>query len=735
MSFATEVVKDGRGVVLKVDISLDEFSSISYRYSTRAGVDATNEYQARIVTPVGSLTRGLGDDNFLQASSFTLVLANDDEGVDWMVDRATSTNMLKARARLYLGLYDPASPTAASIQWKQLGEFVFVEFPERDDKTVRITMADDSFGFLAHPVSTPTIREWYDSDANPVTNPLRQYTVAQLLEPDAHLPLVFGCQQVRCGKVYEFPNIVPVLVTTSTAAVAATDVLSVTLHIKGAPPLLVPAFYGSGDFGGLQVYTVAKSQTISKDGRSWKVLYITFDVYVLTEFITVSLGWNSVGQNPKEADGELTYSEVYSVVDFISVIGYPNSSRTTSDEHQHAVDILQDLVEHYSYGSSANVNATSFARAKALTGDTARGLVGIIGGGVGNDDAPSLREHISNLCGSADIDCFIGWDGTVGVAGNTPDFTALTTVLTDLPEHRIRDVSDRIPSREERGAPFNRVVCVGGRPDILGNKPPTGPFDDPSGTIVTWGRVLSRQLNQSWRNFFTQSDPWTFRNLRAEARPKVSFTTDLEALLLEIGDYFQFNWTRNLGTSDPYTQTIFQIEEMSVNFADNSVRITALWIADTFGLNGAYLLDNEPYLTRTSGSDFANRARVVDDSTTVAFGASVDLIADDVQPGDTLILLDDTLAATDFTRYRALLIVSVDDVDLLTITDPDLDFGAPSIVNVEDWEIRRGDSTYHDSGSDPTNYPSNGDTYGRVADAETDGVYSSAFAAHTLQTG
>ncbi len=218
-----------------------------------------------------------------------------------------------------------------------------------------------------------------------------------------------------------------------------------------------------------------------------------------------------------------------------------------------------------------------------------------------------------------------------------------------------------------------------------------------------------------------QQDPWAYRQLESSARPLLSCTTTIEALQLDLGDYVQVTWTRNLG--DPHAPAYFQVQGMTLHPSTNTVDLELLWCGDLRSLR-PYILDDET-ITRRVASGGGRTATVVDSDATVLF-SSGSLISDGVAAGDHLILRDATEAATGFQRNRALKIASITDATHLEITESDLDFDAGAGIAVATWEIRRSHLTYATLGTDPTNYPAGADVYGRVADLASGGVYSGA---------
>lgn len=743
MSFADEVVKDGRGVVYKLDVSLDDFASISYRYSTHAGIDSANVYDPRIVG-LGNLTRGLGLDHVMQTGSVDVALANEDEGVDWMLNADTALNTLRARCRLYIGLFDTdAADIPSNIQWKHLAEMVFGEFPRRQADRVIAILMDDTGGALKHPVVLPTLADWHTADPSDATNPLAGYFASSVMWASAQIDsarpiqLAFGsdhvlCQQVTLEKVQTgtYAGKIPFVVccTASTEDVTANDVTSVMIggvifggNKAESPPVELPQFYADKLNGQMvQVWEAHKSATITKDGIDFRVLWISIDTSGLASFLVDLAGWTGTVQNLA-----------------LWASGFPLSSHSVGQSHQHPADVVRDLVWFYSKAGPSRVDIASLDRMKQnFPTWSACGTIG----GDGEDAARSLTDHLSDIGDSFDVDVFVTWDGQVGMAAPNRDYGSQTAALLEIDETRVDGFEDFIPSREQRGAPYNRVVTRDGRYDpLMGREFRPWAENDPDNTqrSTAWGRVIEKSVSVRWQSQAEFRGLWFGRNLEARVRPRARFKTDLEALRLELGDYFRLNWTRNLG--DPYVSTIFQLDAVMLSPDTNTVQVEALW-ADDLLSERPYLLDDETLLVRATGS--ALRTVYVEDGFDVLIFSSGDLTADGIESGDLLVLKDSTEAATSFKRFKSLRIIEVTSATQLVIEDPldGLDFGAPSGAFVTAWEIVRSHVTYPIDGSDPVNYPDGANMYGRVANNSGTGVYSQAGAggftdAHKLLDG
>lgn len=750
MAFADEVVKDGRGRCHKVDVSFDSFVTTTYRWSDVAGVagvSVTDDYDPRIID-LSPLSRGFGVDRIFQVSTIDITLANDDEGADWLFDTSSSAviNLYKMRARVYVGLYDKANPD--TISWKQLGEFVFAEFPTRDDETVRISLADDGLGLLEHPAQLPTLRDWYDQDTNYQTNPLRASDAFATLFPwDTEIPVAFGEDKVPClelGIAYSAPsgtlaNIrgYAVCCTASSSALTANDVEKVWAEINenkgqegfGTVYELPRQFvYNNTTY---TLWTAYKSNTITKGGKSFKVLWVAIDktaFYHYWDWYAQYYGIENDSGHPAYAKyphpGDLL-DGVLSAIKTLYVEGYPLSAMTTVSRYQSAGQIVYDLVAYYSRASASNIETESFDRVhNTYATMSAAGVVG----GTRPDDAKPLREHLSDIAQGFDFDLAMSWSGQLRFSARLKDYTALTATFRTIDETRIAEVSEKWPTGHQRGAPFNRVFLENLRTSIVDNvvEPSEGPFDDPAGTVTSWTRAIPAALSAAWRPVrFLAKSPWEYRGIDGRHRTAITFKTDLEALLVDLGDYVYINWTRNLGEDDPYSDTLFQIEAMTYDPSSGEVEINALWMGDLSAAR-PYLLDSETLLTRASGN--AGRTATVQNSVNTVNFSSGSLITDGVAVGDHLILKDSSEALDTFKRNKAVAITAINSATQLVVSDPldSLDFGTAVALAVSEWEIRRSHVTYHTTASDAANYPDGGNMYGRVSSADSGGTFSAA---------
>lgn len=738
MSFATEVVQHGRGVVWKLDITLDNWTNITYRYSSAAGVDSASDYDPRILG-ISTIHRGLGLDHRIQATSLEIVFRNEDELADWMADQATSADVIKARMRLYMGIYNPAiaNPAVAGDAWFQVGEFIFGDNPKRSLDRVHARLVDDALGFLSEPSPLPTLGDWVDADPNPATNPLlataSQAMQSEVLHALPSVQLAFGDDWIEldtrlarsaspaAGVFWVYP----VCATRSDAVLTATDVSELYVETRpspdgsvGAQAGVVPAqIINPATNQTVTVWEAKKSIAFSVHGKTYKILYLQLHADGFETWVAQFL------PNGIPAFGWL---QVTSLVSRAWVKGYPLSSITTTNSPVvHPADIIRDLVAQYSGGAAANVDATKVDRVKAAypAASSASGVVRV-------DEGGELLAAIEAICASFDFDVFVTWGGKIGLSGKMLDFSTATNFSTQvalalirsIDETRIASVNDDLPSREQRGAPFNRINLTGFKIGPMANELNSDAmsFDDPE--LAPSSRVLVHSLRVDWLPASEQRlNPWTHRNIDKTYRPRIQFETDLEALLLELGDYVRITYTRNLG--DPFTSAIFQVEALGLDPATNAVQVEALW-SDDISTDRPFVLDDETITKRVSNS--AGRTVTVETGNTDVVFSSGDLIADGVVAGDHLILRDSTEPATEFTRNQARKITAVVSATALRV-DPfgDVDFGnAGFSIAVTDWEIRRSHLTYPTFATSPTNYPDGSDVYGTVSSVDSAGVYS-----------
>lgn len=796
-TFNTLLDSDDSGLVWLLDVSFDDFATVSYRWSTADTTVSGNDYDARIasITPI---TRSFGHDHLPAASTTKLRISNSDFAADWLTDRTiVASSLFKARFKLSAYLFNKRSygtaADALDAAAQVIGIFTCLNQPEQMGAGVDITLADDSLGRLAEPLTTPTIRDWQEAGTFHTLNPFTGGP-APAMDWDVPLPLVFG--------LGEYNVQVPAFLAVANFELQNLDVFPIVVCASkaGTTPSLYPEIRrlqgtfrkdiggggGASAFAGrsieipskflsaevgtngqeITIWRSVRSFTITKSGRDWGIVYLEFNVGWYRRWFEQT--WPDPQLTEKGANSTANREAPFSLAaqqsgindlgrtmmafESFKVAGSPlsvvsttfNSETGLSQPSQRLVDHIFDAIAYYSNATTADMDTAAWTRA-------AKARNTVLGSGIiqparprpleqqQNSGWPSptprdgivgvLRTALGEMCGSADVDLFMTKDGLYSVSSNVFDFTAITATRTDVDESRIDRVRIRTPSAGERWAPYNRVMLTGPGGASY------GPFDNQA-AITLWGRVLPVTLQGKWNQrlwgesaAFGASSVWEYRKLESKVRNVVRFVADRAYLALELGEYFNFTYTRG-ALSTVFNGSIFRLEGMRIDPATLALELDAIW-SDDLATDLPFLLDDEDFLIRVA-SGGGRTATVVDASTVVTF-SSGDLVADGVAVGDILVLKDATQAANVFTRYRALLISSVLGAFQLEINDPDLAFSAGAGTAVATWTIYRGKTTYPTSATDPVNYPSGGTMYGKACSVAD--LYSDATAANKLLDG
>lgn len=800
MSFDTEVVKPNRGRALRVDVSVDNFETISYRWGDQAGnLDATNHYDNRVLE-LGPVRRALGQNRVAASSTTTLTLDNADGVLDFMCGSTGLATASAMRFRIYVVIYDVVTyPASSGLHAKQLGEFVLSSWPSQDRERVSLNLADDMMGMLGPGLQLPTFVDW-SAVGSASTNPLSGGTLGGL--PDsisqyAPIQLAFGEDWLLThphiipidhnagGDTYRDKVIIPLYCTTDLTAVSQSLVTQLRVERYARPagldspdgvPELVDIPRTVGDFAlgtgtpaTLTVWTVEKSPTITKAGRDFQIVYLVVRTdlgdrslyYAVQDEAAPELfaqrmtqlsayafsgGYSidavlsdSHGATGPGGGGGGSYAPITSRVMRWHVKGVPLSQRTNAPTvaGAHAVDVIQDLVSVY---SDATVDSTSFGRVKA--GNANARCFGVVQAWSERANSAalyqppmSLRQVLTQLAQSSDLDIFVNWAGQIALASDVWDFTTSTqeATLLEFFEEELSNTRRWVPSDGERHSAFNRVYFEGGRSNPAegrgfglggyGNTglPFQGPWDLDDATIPVTTRIIEVGLQQGWRPFAQQrEDPLQWRQVDAVARDRMTTTLGMNALRLELGDYFKLTWSRGTSIGGPYSATVFQCEAITYNPADDTVELEAVWRDDTT-TEYQYLCDDETLLVRAKGGLSGNA--IPDGSDVVDFDGTINLATMGVVSGDILILRDTSQAADVFTRNGAWRIADVYDTKSFNIvSNGEAAYPAAGTVANAQWSIVRGQTTYPTAVSDPTNYPSGGDMYGKVTDSS--GVFS-----------
>lgn len=810
MAFADEVVKDGRELIWALDVSTDNFATTLYRWATRSFLLGANWYEERLCR-LGNIKRGFAADHLPAASSFSASVDNTDFVADFLVTQATvETVTFKARFRLYCGVTDSAGAVVTQL----IGTFVLLDFPTRDSSVVKLSLADDSMGLLADLLVPPNFADW-EGIATPATEVFVGQGVENI-DTQAPFPLQFGPPPyigfplghygspilgtsfdgtafVSSGGVgLPRRTLFPVVVcaTRDSATITADDVSGPVYCVFGQQtnrpdlagfkvwlPETFPNPKGAAGSIHLRMWKAYKSDTITKNGYAWKILWLAFSLDAYVAWMTSSawalqnVPWTPSGAldlgraYPLAADypvpltsaagvptgswGQKWCSAVFRAIDYFELAGKPGSQLTGKANPGHPIDIMQDLVEHYSALGSSAVDTTRFARCRKATTKLAKGMVAAgdtrgtaaRGGQALNTQNLSafglgtLRSTIRDLASSHDFDVFMTTSGQVGLVSQFADFETQTGTFPSVDEEKQAGVSDRIPSVGERWSPYNRVFIEA--PD--GGQ--LGPYDN-AAAITSWGRVIAKVVGGKWwASLFdsvlvaglTSSPMWQGRNLESKARPIISFVTDVSILAVDLGEYFTMSWTRG-GANAAYSSSLWRIESMVISPSIGRVSVEAVWFAD-LQTDQPYLLDNETLVVRATP---AHSLTVTDGSSTIT-RAGGSFITDAVAAGDIIRLRDttETAATPDteaFTRNRDVRVASVTDALNLVIVVGDTDFGTAGahVIAAADWLMLRGATTYPSVITDAANYPSGSAFFGKISSG---GVYSNAAAANKLLDG
>lgn len=768
MAYADILPLNTVGAALRIDVSLDSFSTITYRYGSHGGLlDGTNEYDSYI-KGVSAIGRGFGDGGIAGAGTLDIVLDNTNAQVDWLLDISEPNfyNITKAKFRVYSVIFDARTPTPTYLT-KQLGDFYIVDMPKRNNSYVTMQLGDAVLGPLDQAISLPTLADWRDNageteDTCPFIPTTSVPRFVEGVDFSTQIPVAFGNEWVRAIPLGNTPaynsdtsdfyqkGVAVVCVTANTGAVTAANISN--LRLVGKKTGIVADVPKTATINGstVTVWEVKKSAAITKNGVQYCILYVLFRApsfgdagFTLPSEMGADFteaGDYYAGMGVTLADMDLKFADSFE----FHVLGVPLSGVTDATNWPHGASVIQDIMTYYAPGSlSGSINASSFDAVRAATPATA-GVCGVMGGhwpeqnvfGVG-----SLREVINRLCGSCDLDFFVNWSGQMSVSTEAFSFASYVaivggTTLERIDEERTFDVVEWIPSNGQRGSPFNRLWLSGGhgskvldRGRVL-DAPSQGPYDDPT-AMTNWGRPLERTVEVSWLpQMIVRGNPFWYRNLRNIPRTRVRFTTGIDGLRLDLGQLFYFNWTRNKGTDSPYTDTIFQVESINYNPVEHSVEIEAIW-SDNMASEKPYLLDTEAFIILATGSG-GRTVTIVDADATVTF-SSGSLVTDGVQANDLLVLKDTTEGLTTFKRNRAIKIDSVTDATHLEVVATDLDFGTAAPTAYSGWEIRKSFLTYHTAITDPTNYPSGSTMYGKVC--STGDEYTGSVTANKLLNG
>lgn len=766
MAFADEVVKDGRGRAIRLDFSTDKFSTIAFRVGDVAGkLDGTNIYSGRLVS-MSRLARAFGQDRIAAGARFDVTLDNPDGLFDAWFARASVNTTFALQCRAYVTLYDPAARTSFVSQ--QLGQFAARRF-SRNNSRVTVVLEDDMLARLSEGVQLPTIYDWSitgSAATNPIINDSSvmggsgetRISMPPSMNLDSPIPLVFGLDWVELpgpllamvpALTFREHSVIPLCarVDTSLHAGEVTNLRALVKYDGREEPVDIPRTFQNGS-ATVTIWSEHVSGTISKDGLTWVVLYLLIRNSNLWSYFSRS----GYGNETRSGDGRDFYSTSYlggtvRTTDGSNLPIYmdhelrvPASVRlfakgtvwsgTESDaKNFHPLYVLKDISEDYTKNGP-----TVASIAATYSGFPDAQVVGKISDG-------SVRAALTGIAQSCDFDVFMNNAGELDFCLATWTSAlavelAASSVSKTFPfilEHEVSNVEEWFPEDGERGAFANKYFNEGTRPNDADQipEPPRGPFIYTSQYANTYAvspetRLVERRIQCSWLPFDKTTDhPFPTRALQLEVVPRIRFRTGIAALRLDLGDFFYFSWSRGL-TPLAYETDLFQVEAIAYDAATDAVDIEAIFRRDM--TRNGYLLDNQAMRLITSDATFAGDPRVQDSSTAVSFTAG-SLVTAGVLAGDVLVLLDATLAAGVYTRFRAVRITAVNvfTPTECTIASDDLDFDAASLTTVTTWKILRGATTAMATGD----YPS-GDFYGK---ASTEDDENSAAATSAALTG
>lgn len=779
-TFAELCALPNPGFAILVDVSTDRFvstlsvSGVEQKWSTVAGFfnnPSANFYGGGIAS-VGRLQRSLGTDGMPAAGTCSLVLDNTDGAFDWLTARGTVATMLKARFRVYVAAFDPANPGDNQVQLA--GTYTPLDNPQRDESRVFLELADDVLSDAADLALTPSLKTWLDHASTTSGNtpwaassgtlgPGVEWATDQL----ATLPLAFGRVKVPLLRIVRGPlELHPFAICCTTdVAVPETTPDAWIEGIESANFGPVPR--GSGLF---QLFYLRRSPfNISRDGKSWRIWLAEFNVtsmlasaWVMNDVLGGEFGAPS-SSSAVSVDKKAFTDAFFSKLGQLWCTAFPLSAHTYSPvsavggsnslptANVLCVDAARDLLQQYCRGSII-VDVPSFD-AVAAHAPNARvaAHVGSIGQRVSKPleqtgviaEAGQVRGILQGLCQAGSFDFTTLQAGQVRALANTATYEAYVgaAALSAQRLDETRMVADslrvRTPSQGQRWAPYNRVFLEVG--SAGGNLSPgrNGPYDHDA-NLTAWGRPFTRILNaeyadvsQTLGNAFSiindEGFPRVSEHFPVESivRPVISFRYGLEALELDLGDYFILSLTRggNTGFLDTYVDVMWKTEALNLIPDTGQVEVTAVWAGDVLS-DVPFLLDDETAITRTSSATLGSGNTASDDTFKLVSGS---FVTAGVAVGDILVLQDSAEAEEAFDRNRGVRITVVTAIEL-TLAE-----SITSTATVATWKILRGATTYPVAG-DP-GYPDGGRMFGKAADDSADGEFSDSTLANKMLGG
>lgn len=774
-TFAELAALPSPGLAVLVEVSTDYFlstlsvSGVVQRWSTVAGTFASLEYSAGIAS-VGRHQRNLGADGLMTASTLSLVLDNTDGAFDWLTYRTTvESTVFKARFKVSVALFDPTNPSDSQVQ--QLGIFQPLDMPSRDESRVFLELADDALGDAADLTLTPSALDWLNHASTTSGNTPWASGVGSLgvgvtwapgFDPVRPLPLAFGRVSIPLRPmVFGDLGTLPAAIccTTNTTLTPATP----DAWLNGVYSDRFGAFPGSDNLA----YLDRSPFSILKDGRSWRIWLVQFNLNAMRDSAWVMQGvlggeLGSGSSVNRKALAEAFFQRIGNLTcnmwpgSSFTYTAPPSGFTAVALANVTCADVARDLLFRYAR-TGVQIDSTSFDDVSAhLPAARAAVYVGDVGTRSSVQSQPTvvaeagqLRGIIRGLCQAGGFDLATLANGAVRALANTATYAAYVGAVgasvQRIDEERIVEGSlrFRIPSQGQRWAPYNRAFIDFG--DSAGYLTPgrNGPFDHAS-NISSWGRPFTRVIDAAlsdvsqgigdiWSGSvvgFGQADAQF--PLESKVRPVVTFRYGLEALRLDLGDYFIMSATRGAQTTllDTYTDAIWKVEALNFTPESGQVEVTAVWSSDLL-TEIPFLLDDETLIVRADSSTYGGGGVTasVTNSKTVTFSGG-NLNTAGVVAGDILVLMDGTEGATAFERNRGLAIDVINSATSLDTVESVMSAAGP--VAVSTWKILKGHTTYPTSGA---NYSDGSRMYGKGADAKDAGVYSNGDAANRLTGG
>jgi len=741
-TFAQLAALPGVGVAYLLEVSDDGFATIDYRYSTADSYFGHSAaYDSRVVS-VGQLSREFSAAGALASTTVDVVLDNTDAGADQWVDGEWST-VDSYEWRLKIALYDPSNPGDAAT--KTLGVFGLFEPPVRTIESITIQLCDTVAAQAEEMLRPPSLEDWYG-----VTDAARPtYTSGDLdgaFEATEPLPVRFGLQRHPLLRFYGLN----VFLCATRDVVTAPSPTLLGVHLSNGADITTLLFGESTRTGG--GYSATRSSVITVDGYGWRVFWMSLSVQQ-TDLLATALAqrpWLTTGLPPNIA-ARLKSRSLDALAAFdqlgltfrCSGLSETQSSSDFPKKHSSSATAYSILTDYTALGS-ARVNKASFQTIAASIDADVNGTLeastaesDLDGSRVAAVTGSTLAPSVGALGLVGGFEIRAGTDGLLHAKALAADYFELTTTPITIDETQVTDISDRLAGRGERWEPFGSVY-------VTKHGKTFGPYRNAS-TSVAGGRA-ARTVAMDWIGHEDLAAQEEIPSVRANARrvadvifggqyaatkrPIISFTTWLEYIDLELGDFFYFSWTRG-GRGTPYDNDLFRVEGLVFSPESCTLRVTAVYCADFPGLTRwPALLDNEALITRGAGGvvlGAIHHVAIADGDATVLF-----VLEDEENPGDFYLeappsgtSIGDILWLYDGARARSrhLRITSVSETSV-DVETGDLDFDAGDDLRTTNWAVLRGKSTLPSSVDDPTNYPSGGLPYAGVAD-DADLKYSS----------